>query len=120
MYYNTVFKKNYIFTIFDGSNWLAGKSAHRLQLLALRQRAEERQSQIEEKQLRKEQCEEVEVFLISLNDMKPTLMRLSRREIFDSWKCNAFVLQAVMVSNGGINIRSFWNFENIEPLSICK
>lgn len=62
----------YIFTILKdriGLQVNQRTEEYELQLLALRQRAEERQSQIEEKQLRKEQREEVEMFLISLNDV---------------------------------------------------
>ena len=83
--------------------------------LELRLRAEERQ-------LKKEQREEeeVEVLLISENDLNPTQASVSRK-LFDSWVCYGFVLQAVTVSNGEVNyFKSFLNFEEIEPLSICE
>ena len=84
-------------------------------------RAEETQKRGEDRQLLKAQREEeeVEVFFVTENNLKPTSNRVSRKS-FDSWKRKNFVLQAFNYSNGGVYVQSFYNFEDIQPLSVCE
>jgi len=96
--------------------------------IEIQKRAEENQrtqieieKRAEDRQLLKAQREEeeVEVLFITENNLTPTSNRVSRK-LFDSWQRKNFVLQAFDYSNGGVNVRSFFNFEDIKPLSVCE